>query len=1343
MKRFYSLAILLLTMVGSIFGADVKVEMNATTTTMTLTNKKTGASVDLGIPEGKIYTFTADPGAYVLTGFDKDGTTKNGTIDLTITDAAEQSYKLITVTAYASNKGWTVDEDYTIAVTLTSREGVVQNITVGNSSTAGRKTFLAFEGHSYYAEFIPSEEHIKEGYMTLNKSATLNWNVNCNGTIPMGADLTVTLPNDAEFYMGIKSTHFTDFKQIKPEKESTEGDIKTLIFHLADTQIYNYRTWKKDGLTQAGYFYMSTNPEKCPVLGFTNADYEAFGPKTINHDVKSNAGYETGDIFVNINERGHLRLNVGDTYDAHAMRTWQLTDNSTNNYFFEPDFHYTVIDVNGNPSSGVIEIDNANPTTSPWSKIKAVGKGTAIVLVTYDAIGLNYYSSGKTTKTPYLGGEYWGAIWPENTAAYVVTVGDNETTMDPNMVINEKYNLDAKKNAGKYVDAEHDVFYYLDTEAGAEYTFTPSGVEKVEMARPVIGAQMATYKGFSTEGVTKNEDGSYTLLLKEGRQIVRFIDNAGNAIYQVLTAKPCHREIVNVTREGSKIFQPGDKIKIQYSGLRHPANKLAGIYNMSAYVTYNGIPNGTALILGSGQYTFGSAASAQAVSVDIPEDYDVTEKPEIVMNEGVIQVNGYGDPIGNHRIIDRIGGRSPNFTAVAHKTYFGLIPDVIIPITAVKQFAIKTQSNVNDADITVSFKGKALTPESNGGYTGTYGTYDVTAKADGYRYYTNSFTIGDDAEGEQSFDIAMAKAGAEVWNGSTLTEPKAEKDIYQIATGAELAWFADHVNAGNYDKKAVMTKDIDLGDYPWSPIGGNNVKTAFIGEFDGAGHTVSGLYINSTDTYQGLFGYVNNASIANVTVDGRITSTSNYVAGIAAYAAGKSTITRCVNRASVSAKQYVAGVVGYANGDTEIDRCQNNADITASSSMVGGIVSSVNGVNCKMTNCFNSGTISGTGSIGTLVATGNAKSIIENNLNIGKAVCTGTMTTIGNVRAVASAATGIKNNYVIEHYTNGKDYETVVTADQLASGEIAVLLGEAWGQNIGKDKTPVIDGKKVYVNEDSYTNNNPAYADIINFEDVDLNGADYYNGADEAGLFASSGFSFMNYYNKSYNSWYGFAVSSTTDNDYIGWGTPSEFNSCVGGGMESRQFAVGYFSEYNYNNDNQGPAIYAEKAYKPEYVYVNNTAYAYQSMLYGDSYAKKFDADDYFVLKIIGRTEKGEETGHVDFYLAKDGKIVNEWTKLDLTPLGAVSYIDFVMDSSDKSAYGMNTPAYFCIDNMKAELTDDTPVASGIENVVEKTDKITVVGIYNIEGVKIDRLQKGVNVLKMSDGTTRKYNFRR
>ena len=70
MKRLYSLALLMLTMVGSIFGADVKVEMNNTTTIMTLNKKGTGESVDIGSPNGNIYTFADDPGDYIVTGLE-------------------------------------------------------------------------------------------------------------------------------------------------------------------------------------------------------------------------------------------------------------------------------------------------------------------------------------------------------------------------------------------------------------------------------------------------------------------------------------------------------------------------------------------------------------------------------------------------------------------------------------------------------------------------------------------------------------------------------------------------------------------------------------------------------------------------------------------------------------------------------------------------------------------------------------------------------------------------------------------------------------------------------------------------------------------------------------------------------------------------------------------------------------------------------------------------------------------------------------------------------------------------------------------------------------------------
>ena len=668
----------------SAYATPVKVIMNNESKFMTLVSKDSGTAIEVGEPEKLDYNLDIPAGEYVLTGLAKDSTTVNGTIVLSVIDSdEEQELKILTCTAYVTNKHedgslWTIENgDYTLDVTVNSREGEKQVITIGNSTTAGRNTFLALNGNSYNVAFIPSEEHKADNYTTLYKSGTLTFNVNINGAIPVSHDYSITLPSEAELFLGMKFTHFTDFTAVEPKNIEDKGDTKVYTYFLAEGQVYNYRTWLKDGLTQAGYFTMSGDEEKCPIINFTTEDYKAFNPKQINHDVQSNNGFETGDIFVNVNPQGHLVLNVGDEFDAHAMRTWQLTDNSTNNYFMESDFHYTVIGLDGQASEGVIEIDNADTNLSPWSKIKAVGEGTVIVLVTYDAIGLNYYSGSE--KKAYMGGEYWGAIWPENTAVYVVTVGESATDIETNMFINEEYNSGTLKLAGEYVDAEHDIFYYLDTEEGAYYTFTPEGVDKITIAYPAIGEQTVTYSGFGSEGVSKNDDGSYTLLLKHGRQIVKLTDASGKSVYQVISAKECHREITNETNEGSDTFKPGDTVKIQYSGLFHPANKLAGIYNMSAYVTYNGIPNGTALILGANQYTFGSAPKAQAVTVTIPEDFDTTE--EFVLNDGVLQVNGYGDPIGNHRNISPTAGRSPNFTAIAHKTYFGAVPEVCITVT--------------------------------------------------------------------------------------------------------------------------------------------------------------------------------------------------------------------------------------------------------------------------------------------------------------------------------------------------------------------------------------------------------------------------------------------------------------------------------------------------------------------------------------------------------------------------------------------------------------------------------------------------------------------------------------
>jgi len=101
-------------------------------------------------------------------------------------------------------------------------------------------------------------------------------------------------------------------------------------------------------------------------------------------------------------------------------------------------------------------------------------------------------------------------------------------------------------------------------------------------------------------------------------------------------------------------------------------------------------------------------------------------------------------------------------------------------------------------------------------------------------------------------------------------------------------------------------------------------------------------------------------------------------------------------------------------------------------------------------------------------------------------------------------------------------------------------------------------------------------------------------------------------------------------------------------------------------------------------------------MLNGDAYSKKFggatDGDsDWFMLTITGKDVDGAVTGTVDFYLADyraadsaDDYIVDTWRYVDLTSLGKVKTLEFVLSSSDVGDWGMNTPASFALDTITA-----------------------------------------------------------
>jgi hypothetical protein len=111
------------------------------------------------------------------------------------------------------------------------------------------------------------------------------------------------------------------------------------------------------------------------------------------------------------------------------------------------------------------------------------------------------------------------------------------------------------------------------------------------------------------------------------------------------------------------------------------------------------------------------------------------------------------------------------------------------------------------------------------------------------------------------------------------------------------------------------------------------------------------------------------------------------------------------------------------------------------------------------------------------------------------------------------------------------------------------------------------------------------------------------------------------------------------------------------------------------------------KAYKAKECYVTNSTYAYRAIKdHNDGngeYAmvKQWGEDDWFKLTITGYNGS-TETGQIDFLLADGMNIVNTWQKIDLSSLGEVTSISFSLSSTDNGSWGMNTPSYFCLDQL-------------------------------------------------------------
>jgi hypothetical protein len=227
----------------------------------------------------------------------------------------------------------------------------------------------------------------------------------------------------------------------------------------------------------------------------------------------------------------------------------------------------------------------------------------------------------------------------------------------------------------------------------------------------------------------------------------------------------------------------------------------------------------------------------------------------------------------------------------------------------------------------------------------------------------------------------------------------------------------------------------------------------------------------------------------------------------------------------------------------------------------------------------------------------------------------------------------------------------------------------------------------------------PARAEIIiDFEDLFLLPNSFYNGDSGIGTntngWSSGGVFFGNSYNSSFGGfWNGFSYSNVINtttpgftNQYAAY-APASPGAGAGG---SNIYAVAYSGSHAFFNLPANTLLSS--------VSVTNTTYAALSMLNGDSFAKKFGGPsgndpDFFRVTFNGFDDlngTGTLIGSVtvnlaDYTFANNSQdyLLSDWLNVDLTSLGNSRSVRLSFESSDVGAFGINTPTYVALDNLR------------------------------------------------------------
>ena len=266
-----------------------------------------------------------------------------------------------------------------------------------------------------------------------------------------------------------------------------------------------------------------------------------------------------------------------------------------------------------------------------------------------------------------------------------------------------------------------------------------------------------------------------------------------------------------------------------------------------------------------------------------------------------------------------------------------------------------------------------------------------------------------------------------------------------VSTADELAAFAQAVNSGTaYEGQTVeLTADITLnagvvdwqgklqeGEFAqWTPIGTENAP--FKGSFNGGGHTITGLYIDTEQgTMQGLFGAVVGGTVYNVTVKDSYISARAHAGAVVGYLTGKGIVSSCHgDNNSVYTVDRSGGIVGWMN-DSDICNCSADG-YCYSNRCSGGIVGDIYSSG-KLYNCFSAVTVEGKELVGG-ISGGTTKADIQNCLKVGSVQKGGYLIAGGGGSRTITNSFALQNDSVNAGLTVGTSSQTARTFPDTAA----------------------------------------------------------------------------------------------------------------------------------------------------------------------------------------------------------------------------------------------------------------------------------------------------------------------